>query len=164
MKRPIGSVLAIVLASGVVSAGLAQAGGETSCKRIRAQIVDATATAGCTSPDNFCAAGTVLANHFLNGTTFFTLDGFARGPVIAPGFNSTSGVLVYTTEHGTLTVRETGISDISLSAGTGHGAAVQEILGGTGRFTGVTGHLELSQSPGAGKFISDVVGELCVRD
>src|SRR6185295_7215316 len=87
------------------SPALANSGHEPECEDVRARIIDAQVTDGCTSPNNFCAGGTVTGNRGLNGTTFFTLDGAVLGPASRPGSFSTSGVLVYTTSRGTLTVR-----------------------------------------------------------
>src|SRR5688572_8409064 len=83
---------------------------ESRCKKIHGLIVDAQVTEGCTSPSGFCAEGTIEANHGLNGTTYFRMDGAVRGPAAAPGSIATTGILVYTTEQGTLTVRESGLS------------------------------------------------------
>src|ERR1700741_2659515 len=83
------------------------------CKAVHAEIIDASSPEGCTSPFNFCAAGKVEGNRGLNGTTYFILDGVASGPASAPGWNATSGLLVYATPEGTLTVRETVLGKLS---------------------------------------------------
>ncbi|HWL87633.1 MAG TPA: hypothetical protein VNO21_17635 [Polyangiaceae bacterium] len=165
MKNSIGSVVAIVLVSSVAVAAVAAgpAEREGGCKKIRAQIVDAISQQ-CHPPDDVCVTGNVTGSHGLDGTTYFIGDASAPGPSTAPGYISISGTLTYTTDRGTLTVRETGITDLHVSAGTGHGAAAQDILSGTGRFAGVTGRLELTQIPVNGHFVSDVVGELCFAD
>ncbi|HEX4385596.1 MAG TPA: hypothetical protein VH083_21695 [Myxococcales bacterium] len=130
------------------------------CHDVHAIIIDAQATGGCTT--GFCAAGNVSGNLGLDGTTFYTLDGFVPGPSTAPGFNTSSGILVYTTREGTLTVRETGTGDMGAAAQSGIGASFDQILSGTGRFAGATGTFYLAQSAGGGKFTAIVTGELCL--
>src|SRR5215213_3064971 len=88
------------------------------CKKIHGTIVDTQVIEGCTSPNKFCAEGTVTL----------------------PGSLATSGVLVYTTDSGTLTVRESGLSNLSES-GQGYFTAFQQVLEGTGEYEGATGHL-----------------------
>jgi hypothetical protein len=150
----------MVMSAGVLGAASNQAEATEACKQIQAHIVDAPTTENCSSV--FCAAGAVTGNQDLNGTTFFTEDGGVRGPATAPAYIAVSGILTYTTPRGTLTVRETGISSLNLAAHTGAGAAVQDVLSGTGRFEGATGHLYLAQRTGDGVFISDVSGGLCL--
>ncbi len=127
---------------------------EGRCEKIHARIIDAQVTDGCTSPNGFCAAGTVTGD--LNGTTYFRLDGFIPGPATAPGSFSTSGVLVYTLRRGTLTVRETGISGLGDDF-----PALEIVTGGTGELTGATGHLWILGSKVGDHFDSRVIGELC---
>lgn len=130
------------------------------CKKIQATIVDAQVTEGCTSPNRFCAAGTVKGNHGLNGTTYFVMDGAVRGPATAPGSLATSGILVYTTDRGTLTVRESGLSGLRES-GQGYFTAFQEVLEGTGEYEGATGHLWVLGTARPTDFDSEVRGVLC---
>lgn len=130
------------------------------CKKIHGTIVDVQVTEGCTSPNRFCAAGTVTANHGLDGTTYFTMDGAVRGPATAPGSLATSGILVYTTDGGTLTVRESGLSGLSES-GQSYFTAFQEVLEGTGEHAGATGHLWVLGEVAGGVFESEVRGEIC---
>jgi hypothetical protein len=130
------------------------------CKKIHATIVDAQVTEGCTSPNRFCAAGSVKGNHGLNGTTYFVMDGAVRGPATAPGSLATSGILVYTTDRGTLTVRESGLSGLSES-GQGYFTAFQEVLEGSGEYEGATGHLWVLGEVRENYFESEVRGVLC---
>ena len=132
------------------------------CRNVNALIVDSSAPDGCTSPYNFCAAGIVEGNRGLNGTTYFVLDGVAAGPSSAPGFGSTSGILVYTTHEGTLTVRETGIAKFSGHPSNGYGAAIEEVISGTGRFEGATGSLHVRQKDVNSVFYSKITGQLCL--
>ena len=160
-------ILLFSLVGNTSTADSQQAGSDDSqqsgrCKQIRAIIVDSSAPAGCTSPFNFCAAGTVEGNHGLNGTTYFVLDGAVAGPSTAPGFSATSGILTYTTPHGTLTVRETGVSKLVGRPSNGFLTAVQEIISGTGRFEGATGLLYLDGKDVNSVFTSHITGELCL--
>ena len=128
--------LMLLLLVGVASPALAGPERSGECKKIHGTIVDAQVTEGCTSPNKFCAAGTVTGNHGLNGTTYFRMDGAVRGPATAPGTLATSGILVYTTDRGTLTVRESGLSGLG-----NFFTAFQQVLEGTEDYAGATGHL-----------------------
>jgi hypothetical protein len=131
------------------------------CKKIHGTIVDAQVIEGCTSPNKFCAEGTVTGNHGLNGTTYFVMDGVVRGPATLPGSLATSGVLVYTTDGGTLTVRESGLSGLAES-GQGYFTAFQQVLEGTGEYEGATGHLWVLGRRLPDHFEADLIGEICL--
>jgi hypothetical protein len=147
--------LSLLLIASVASPALA---GE--CKKIQARIIDAQVTEGCTSPNRFCAAGAVKGNHGLNGTTYFVMDGAVRGPATAPGSVATSGILTYTTNRGTLTVRESGLSGLSES-GAGYFTAFQEVLSGTEEYAGAMGHLWVLGQVVENGFDSEVRGVIC---
>lgn len=151
MNRFFGGLMLVVVAASPALAG--------ECKKIHGQIVDVQVTEGCTSPNRFCAAGTVQANHGLNGTTYFRMDGAVRGPATAPGSLATSGILVYTTDQGTLTVRESGLSGFS----GGFFTAFQEVLEGTDDYLGATGHLWVLGRNLGTHFEADIEGELCLQ-
>ena len=148
--------LSLLLAASAASPALAD-----SCKKIHATIVDVQVTEGCTSPNRFCAAGTVEGNHGFNGTTYFRMDGAVRGPATAPGSLATSGILVYTTDDGTLTVRESGLSGLIETPGQGFFTAFQEVLEGTGEYAGATGHLWVLGERIGSVFNADVRGVIC---
>jgi hypothetical protein len=151
--------MAVLVAASVLVASPIAARAQ-ACQEVQLTLLDARVTAGCASTFGFCAGGTVTGD--FEGTTFFTMDGAVRGPATAPGYAAASGILIYTTQHGTLTVRENGITNMPLNASRGHGAAVQDVLEGTGDFAGVTGALALTQEPGGdGFFLSHVTGVLC---
>lgn len=154
--------LFLSLCVSVLAASPALAGAEDdgNCKKIHAKIVDVQVTEGCTSPNRFCAEGTVEGNHGLNGTTYFRMDSVVRGPAAVPGSVATSGVLVYTTKHGTLTVRESGLSTIRVGDETFF-TAFQEVLEGTGDYEGATGHMWLAGQRFPEHFEADVNGVLC---
>ena len=148
--------LSLLLIVSVASPALAERNEDGKCHKIHGTIVDVQVTEGCTSPNKFCAAGTVEGNHGLNGTTYFRMDGAVRGPATAPGTLATSGVLVYTTDRGTLTVRESGLSGLGSFF-----TAFQEVLEGTGEYEGATGHLWVAGSRFDGYFEADLSGVIC---
>ena len=131
------------------------------CKKIHALIVDVQVTEGCTSPNRFCAEGTVEGNHGFNGTTYFRMDGAVRGPATASGSIATSGILTYTTGLGTLTVRESGLSGLMDTPEQGYFTSFQQVLEGTGDYAGATGHLWVLGQRIGSEFVSEVRGELC---
>jgi len=152
----------IALLLAVTSCGGLANAHEQRCRPVVALIVDTSAPLNCPSPYRFCAAGTVEGNRGLNGTTYFVLDGVGTAPVSAPGFNVTSGLLVYTTDEGTLTVRETGVGKLSGNPSNGVLTSIQEIVSGTGRFAGATGTLYNTAVDINGVFYSDITGTLCL--
>jgi hypothetical protein len=154
-KRFLCAPLSLLLIASV--AGPAFAG---ECKKVQATINDAQVTEGCTSPNKFCAAGVVEGNHDLNGTTYFVMDGAVRGPATAPGSVATSGILIYTTDRGTLTVRESGLSGLQES-GAGYFTAFQQVLEGTGDYAGATGHMWVLGEVRENGFESAVEGVIC---
>jgi hypothetical protein len=122
-------------------------------------IVDSPTTDNCDSPFGFCAAG--VAEGSIHGTTFFTLDGLSPAPATAPGLGESSGILVYTTDDGTLTVRETGVGNMGAKALGGVGASLEQVIAGTGCFAGASGTLYLASEAHDGSYHASVTGELC---
>jgi hypothetical protein len=165
MKEISRFLLALSLMTAMIGGGatpaLADSGGEGKCKKIRAEIVDVPVTEGCTSPNRFCVAGTVEGNHGFHGTTYFRMDGAVRGPATAPGSLGTSGVLVYTLDGGTLTVRESGLSGLQ-DSGQGYFTAFQQVLEGTGEYEGATGHFWVLGTAFPDRFEAGVTGVLCL--
>lgn len=136
------------------------------CKQIHAQITSAQITTMCTSPVNLCTAGTIDGNQGLNGTTFFTMDSIAAGPLTAPDAPATisfSGLLQITTDHGTLTTRHTGVFNTSVGSSTsGFFNSFDEVIGGTGKYQDATGFLFTGGRKIDGQFGTIVIsGELC---
>ncbi len=140
-----------------------QAGHEgPRCRELRVIIRDASAPDGCASPNHFCAAGTVEGNLGLHGTTYFVLDGVVAPPANAPGFNMTTGVLVYTVPSGTLTVRETGVGHLVGAPSNGPLTSIEEVVSGTGRYDGATGTLWNNAVDTDSQFTSHIHGQLCL--
>jgi hypothetical protein len=169
--------LALVLATGCVAssdaAPSAEPGAEPAtaqarrddgprCRPLRVIIRDASAPDGCTSPNKFCAAGTVEGNLGFHGTTYFVLDGAVLPPATAPGFLMTTGLLVYTVPSGTLTVRETGVGNFAGDPSNGTGTSIEQVISGTGRYAGATGTFYNNATEVNGQFTSLIHGQLCV--
>jgi hypothetical protein len=133
------------------------------CRDIFAEMHEFPTTVNCTSPLGFCAAGTIEGNFGLNGTTFFSVDGSAATPPESPGTSSFTGIFTITTPHGSLTLRETGISYPRRgNPAGGFVATIDEVQSGTGRYSNTTGVLFFHGHNGRG-LPSDVEvsGTLC---
>jgi hypothetical protein len=154
--------------SGVPLSALAtdnDSGSGPKCKRFEAQVIDQRKVEGCTAL--FCTAGTIDGNRGLNGTIESSFDSFAAGPATTPEPARTlsfSLVSVFTTAHGTLTTRETGItSGNALDPKRRLFAGFGEFIGGTGRYAGATGWLQFGGRVRDGLNVTDtMVGEICV--
>jgi hypothetical protein len=133
------------------------------CRDIFAEIHELKTDIDCTSPLAFCSAGTIEGNFGLNGTTFFSVDGSAATPPESPGTSSFTGIYTITTPHGSLTLRETGIS--YPRRGNPEGglvATIDEVQSGTGRYAHTTGILFFHGHNGRGLPSDiDVSGTLC---
>src|SRR5829696_6281262 len=116
-----------------------------SCKPVHADLIENRVTVGCKPDHPFCFLGEVDGNHGLRGTTYFKGDVSAAFPSTAPTFRSYVGTFEYITDHGTLTMREMGMTDPPTSnPESGAVTAYQKIVGATGDFTGATGYLFVS--------------------
>lgn len=156
MKTLIASSFAIAM---LLCAGAASAS-HPHCRQIRGVINDIQVTEGCTSPNGFCAAGTVDGNRGFRGTTYFVMDGAVRGPATAPGTLATSGLLTYTFGGGSLVVRESGMSGF-VQGEDRYFTAFQQVESGTGRYAGATGHFHVLGQAFADHFEAEIVGEVC---
>jgi hypothetical protein len=160
-----GMVTLVAAALGLSSSAFANKPPEPRqvCRDIFAEMHELKTDVNCTSPLAFCAAGTIEGNFGLNGTTFFSVDGSATTPPESPGTSSFTGIFTITTPHGSLTLRETGIS--YPRRGNPEGglvATIDEVLSGTGRYAHTTGILFFHGRNGRG-LPSDVEvsGTLC---
>jgi hypothetical protein len=135
------------------------------CRDIRAELHELKTNDNCNSPLAFCSAGTIDGNFGLDGTTFFSVDGSAATPPEAPGTSSYTGMYTINTRHGTLTLRETGIS--YPRRGNPEGGvlvSIAEVLSGTGRYSTTTGILFFYGHNGRGLPSDiDVSGTLCTN-
>src|SRR6266511_2467594 len=139
----------LLIATGLVTVGsttgslIQGADAHSRCHRIDDDggLQSSATTDGCTSPVGLCTAGVFKGDHLLRGTTSFVADGIAPAAgmpaVEAASTLSYSGLLTITTQHGTLTTRDTGIFDTA----AGLFASRDIVVGGTGVFAGATGHI-----------------------
>lgn len=160
-------MFAILTAAALGGPALATAGTPPEprqiCRDIFAEIHELKTDVGCSSPVFFCSAGTIEGNFGLNGTTFFSVDSTEKAPPTSPGLSSFSGLYTITTPHGSLTLRETGLS--YPRRGNPEGglvATIDEVLSGTGRYAHTTGILFFHGHNGRGLPSDvDVSGTLC---
>ena len=146
----------LLLASAPVSA--------TECKAVHASLDEIRSTTGCNPGLSACFLGVVEGDHGLRGTTHFASDSFVpTSPATSPGFIIYSGPFEYRTENGTLTMRETGVSNGTTGLpSSGAVTAYQQIVGGTGDFEGATGYLFVSGRRVNGVIVTQLSGEICL--
>jgi hypothetical protein len=136
---------------------------QSSCKAVHADLVEVRSTVGCKPEHAFCFLGEVDGNHGLRGTTYFRGDASALFPSAAPTFRSYTGSFEYTTDRGTLTMREMGLTEppgiIPESSGVVN--AYQTIVASTGEFAGATGYLFVSGFNRNQRIVTTVRGEIC---
>jgi hypothetical protein len=138
---------------------------EFRCKRFKAQVIDQRLVEGCTA--QFCTTGIIDGTNGLNGTIESAFDSFAAGPQTTPEPSRTlsfSLISKFTTPHGTLITRETGItSGNALEPKRRLFAGFGEFTGGTGRYEGASGWLQFGGRVREGLNITDtMVGEICL--
>jgi hypothetical protein len=151
MKRLV--LLAILLAA-TIGANAVRA---EECKPVHADLVEDASTT-CRPGHPSCFLGVVDGNHGLRGTTYFKGDpGAGTPPATSPEFRAYSGVFEYTTDRGTLVMRETGV----VSGTQGVVTAYQKITDATGEFSGVTGYFFVSGFMNSGHIVTNLTGELC---
>jgi hypothetical protein len=157
-------LLALVsVASFGIPAGAQEANPGPKCKPVHADLEENLSTIGCKPAHPTCFLGEVDGNHGLRGTTYFRADAGAAGPSTSPGFISYSGLFEYTTDRGTLVMRETGV--VNQTQGNPESGAVtafQKVIEATGELTGTTGHLFVSGFSRGGHVVTTITGELCV--
>ena len=133
----------------------------TRCKAIRAVQHDELITTNCPSPIGFCAGGTIVGNHGLRGTTFFSAVSFDPIPSDSLGRLAVPGTSTFTTDDGTLTINDVSVFDVA----RGTFAGVGRIVSGTGRFAGATGDIFTTGrvAPDGQSFTTDTTGEICFQ-
>jgi hypothetical protein len=122
---------ALLLAAGLLPPATARA---DACKLVDAQIATSFYMAGCQSVYGLCTSGTVDSGP-LKGTTNFEVLTIGPGPT--PTSMAYTGVLTITTHSGVLYIHDRGVVDEA----TGRYFEIDEIVGGTGKFTNATGLL-----------------------
>lgn len=134
------------------------------CHRIKADLSETRANEGCTPPATHCFLGELQGRRELHATTEFHGDSGAAGPSTSPDFTSYSGVFVYRTDRGTITARETGLTNqTSGNPDSGAITAYQLITSGTGEFADATGYFFVNGfSPDSDHVVTQVSGEVCL--
>jgi hypothetical protein len=162
-KRRLFLLALLAIANFVIPAGAQEAPSQSKCKPVHADLEENLSTVGCKPSHPSCFLGEVDGNHGLRGTTYFRADSGAAGPSTSPGFVSYSGLFEYTTNGGTLVMRETGV--VNQTQGNPESGAVtafQKVIDATGELTGTTGHLFVSGFSRDGHVVTTITGELCV--
>jgi hypothetical protein len=156
--------MTVVVGLLTVPGGAQEAPAPQSCKAVHADLVEVRSTVGCKPEHAFCFLGEVDGNHGLRGTTYFRGDASALFPSTAPTFRSYTGSFEYITEHGTLTMREMGLTEPPNASNPESGVvnAFQRIVAGTGEFAGATGYLFVSGFNRNQRIVTTVRGEICM--
>jgi hypothetical protein len=146
-----------------VPAGAQEQPAPLKCKAVRGDLVEVRSTEGCKPEHSFCFLGEVDGNHGLRGTTYFRGDASALFPSTAPTFRSYTGNFEYFLHHGTLTMREMGLTEPPGISPDSSGVvnAYQKIVAGTGEFEGATGYLFVSGFNRDQRIVTTIHGEIC---
>jgi hypothetical protein len=141
----------------------AQPASATDCKRIITDL-NGTQFVCAESPIGYCSDGAITSG-ILKGTKLAVYQGmapFAGMPGVEPeSVFSYSGPATFSTGEGELWLDQVGVLDL----GRGLFTELQRVVGGTGRFSGASGHLFVS-----GQFFtetdwtSDITGFVCLAD
>jgi len=141
--------------------------GKPPCIEVRGDLVENSFTEGCKPGHNSCFRGELTGRHGLHATTYFKADSGVTGPETSPRSSAYSGAFEYTTDRGTLEMRETGVNvpegDPTVRTAA---TAYQQITGATGALTGATGHFFVSgfvtdNPDGSRHVVTEVTGEIC---
>ena len=140
------------------------------CHDVDADFKSELTTEGCSSAIGLCASGTIKHDHLLRGSMFVTLNDSAPSAGMpaseAPTVLSVSGERLLTPRRGgTLSAHVIGIG--ILDPATGAILMFDElnlITGGTGRFAGATGTLQVfGQATGPTTFAGQIHGTICLQ-
>ena len=135
----------------------------TGCQHVMAKLATVRTSQNCTSPVEFCAAGTIIGGGVVHGATTAVVLGLVPA-VGLPGIEPNS-TLSYAAERtiqtarGMLTLRLTGVFDTV----RGEFSELERVTGGTGVFEGARGTLWLIGTTSDGTtFTGDLIGEVCL--
>jgi hypothetical protein len=131
-----------LLASGMLACRTATADHHPRCDNLSGELSEDPGTAAQCPPDHpACFVGSVDGHHFHASTLFYS-ESSAPPPATSPGWLSYSGVTTYTTTHGSIITRETGVvSTVPIAEAIGRASLSMEVItGGTGAFDGATGY------------------------
>ena len=165
MTRSVPAVLSLIVSITTAALFAQDPAQRANCKKVQADLVEDGVTVGCKPQHPNCYLGVVDGNQGLRGTTYFRSDSGASGPSTSPGFISYSGTFEYTTPTGMLTMRETGVFDTTTGRpSSGAVTAYQQIVSGTGEFTGATGFLFVSGFNRNLHVVTSLFGEICTPE
>ena len=157
MSRFPRAVFAALLATSLGTLQLTAQSTAANCKSVHADMVEHRTTTECKPGHPFCFVGVVDGNHGLRGTTYFKGDSSTLPILTSPEFVGYSGEFEYTTERGTLVMRETGVT----SSKQGVVTAYQKVTGATGEYQGATGYFFVSGHNDGKQITTRVSGEVC---
>ena len=129
------------------------------CKDIRGDLDEIQSSTGCNAGLTSCFLGEVQGSHGFRGVTHFAADSaVSTSPATSPNMLIYSGPFEYRTRRGTIVARETGVTT---RGAEGVVTAYQEIVSGTGEFTGATGYFFVSGHKTGGTVETFFNGEIC---
>ena len=159
--RTLVTALAFSLLPATAIADEAQHDRRDRCREVRGDLVEDQSTTGCKPGEPSCFLGEIDARG-LRATTHFRGDSGAAGPSTSPGWISYSGPFEYTSERGTLLMRETGVvNQTTGNLQSGAITAMQVVVSGTGIYAGATGYLFVSGFNRGGHVETEVFGQIC---
>ena len=153
---------ALLAVGGTIGLAAQDPAPQANCKAVHADLVEDLSRTECKPGHTSCFLGVVDGNQGLRGTTYFRADSGNLGPSTSPDFRIYSGVFEYTTDRGTLAMRETGVSNPTVgSPDMGVVTAFQRIQSGTGDFAGATGYFFVSGFNVNNHVVTKLFGEIC---
>ena len=154
--------MAAVIATALAGTVAPQAAANSKCKAIHAVMTEQRVTVGCKPEHTSCFIGEVAGNHGMRGTTYFKSDGSGSRPTTSPDFLPYSGPFEYVLDNGTITTRETGVTNSTQgNPDSGAVTAFQKIVSATGALEGTTGYFFVSGFSRDGRVETAVTGEVC---
>lgn len=154
--------IAAVIAAASAATVAPQAAANSNCKAIHAVMTEQRVTVGCKPEHSFCFLGEVAGNHGMRGATYFKGDGSGSRPPTSPDFLPYSGPFEYMLDNGTITTRETGVTNTTQgNPESGAVTAFQKIVSATGELEGTTGYFFVSGFSRDGRVETTVTGEVC---
>ena len=154
--------MAAAFATALAGTVAPQAAANSKCKAIHAVMTEQRVTVGCKPEHSFCFLGEVAGNHGMRGTTYFKGDGSGSRPTTSPDFLPYSGPFEYMLANGTITTRETGVTNTTQgNPESGAVTAFQKIVSATGELEGTTGYFFVSGFSRDGRVETTVTGEVC---
>ena len=163
-KLLIVAVAACLLSAGGPNPAAAVPEAPSRCHDVDADFTSEVAAEGCASPFGLCASGTIMHDRLLRGPMFVTITDMAPSagmPSSEPASTlSISGERSLTPlRGGTLTAHVVGVFDTAQVIFT----ELNVITGGTGRFAGATGTLNVfGRGTSPTTFAGEISGTICL--